>query len=212
MVLASILAEKGVFALPNLPFAKSDLTPFMSEETFNYHYEKHHKTYIDNLNNLIKGTDFEGKTLGEIILASVGKPEFVGIFNNSAQVFNHTFFWHCMKKNGGGEPTDKLLDKIKADFGGFAEFKTAFKNAGLTQFGSGWAWLVLNKNTGKLEVVKTLNAETPLTTSHLKPILTVDVWEHAYYIDYRNKRVDYLDIFIEKLINWEFATQNYENA
>jgi Fe-Mn family superoxide dismutase len=117
-----------------------------------------------------------------------------------------------MKKNGGGEPKGKLFEKIKEDFGGFEQFKTAFKNAGLTQFGSGWAWLVLNKNTGKLEVIKTLNAETPLTSSHLKLILTVDVWEHAYYIDYRNKRVDYLEIFIEKLINWEFAIQNYENA
>jgi Fe-Mn family superoxide dismutase len=212
MVLSSILAEKGVFELPKLPFAKSDLSPFMSEETFNYHYEKHHKTYVDNLNNLIKNTDFEGKTLGEIIVKSFEKKEFIGVFNNSAQVFNHTFFWHCMKKNGGGEPIGKLSSKIKEDFGGFTEFKTAFKNAGLTQFGSGWAWLVLNKNTGKLEVMKTLNAETPLTQAHLKPILTVDVWEHAYYIDYRNKRVDYLDVFIEKLINWDFANENYENA
>jgi Fe-Mn family superoxide dismutase len=212
MILAGILAENGTFNLPSLPFGKTDLAPLMSEETFNFHYEKHHKTYIDNLNNLIKGTAFEGKTLGEIITLSAGKPEFAGVFNNSAQVFNHTFFWHSMKKNGGGEPTGKLLEKIKQDFGGFTEFKTAFKTAGLGQFGSGWAWLVLNKNTGKLEVVKTANAETPLTTAHLKPLLTVDVWEHAYYIDYRNKRVDYLDVFIEKLINWNFVLENYENA
>jgi Fe-Mn family superoxide dismutase len=203
MILPTILAEKGVFTLPALPFEKSDLAPFMSKETFEYHHEKHHKTYIDNLNNLIKGTEFEGKTLGEIILSSKD-----GIFNNAAQVFNHTFFWHSLKKNGGGAPSGKLLALIEASFGSFEAFKTAFKNAGLTQFGSGWAWLVLNKESGKLEVIKTPNAETPLTKSNLKPVLTADVWEHAYYIDYRNKRADYIDIFLNNLVNWDFASQN----
>lgn len=208
MILHDILNEKGIFTLPKLPFGKSDLGSFMSVETFDFHYEKHHKTYIDNLNNLIKGKELEGKTLKEIILASHKKPELAGVFNNSAQVFNHTFFWHSMKKNGGGEPKGELLNKINESFGDFAKFKEAFKNAGATQFGSGWAWLVLNKNTGKLEVMKTPNAETPITEAHLTPLLTADVWEHAYYIDYRNKRVDYLDVFINHLINWDFVLEN----
>ena len=198
-----ILSEKAPFKLPILPFAKNDLEPLMSKETFDYHFEKHHKTYIDNLNNLIKGTDFESKNLGEIILSSSG-----GIFNNSAQVFNHTFFWYSMKKNGGGLPSGEIASKINESFGSFESFKTEFKNAGLTQFGSGWAWLVLNKTTKKLEITKTSNAETPITNPNLTPLLTVDVWEHAYYIDYRNKRADYLDIFINQLINWNFVNNN----
>jgi superoxide dismutase, Fe-Mn family len=198
-----ILLEVASFKLPALPFSKDALSPLMSEETFNYHFEKHHQTYINNLNNLIKGTEFETKNLGEIIKTSQG-----GIFNNAAQVFNHTFFWYSMKQNGGGVPTGKMLDLINSSFGSFETFKTEFKNAGLTQFGSGWAWLVFNTSSEKLEIVKTANAETPITNSILKPLITVDVWEHAYYIDYRNDRGTYLETFINKLINWDFALNN----
>ena len=205
-VLLSILSESGVFKLPNLPYEKKDLSPFMSEETFDFHYEKHHKTYIDNLNNLTKGTEFEGKNLGEVITTSYNKN--AGIFNNAAQVFNHTFFWHSMKKNGGGLPTGKILDLISVAFGTFDEFKQAFKNAGLTQFGSGWVWLVFNKSAKKLEIIKTPNAETPITNPNLIPIITADVWEHAYYIDYRNRRADFLETFLANLVNWDFANKN----
>jgi Fe-Mn family superoxide dismutase len=211
MIVEKILQEKAPFQLPTLPFGKTDLMPFMSSETFEYHHEKHHKTYVDNLNNLIKETPFASKTLGEIILETAGKTEFAGIFNNAAQVFNHTFFWNSMKKNGGGQPDAKLIELINKSFGNLENFKAEFKKTGIAQFGSGWAWLVLNKETGNLEIKKTPNAETPLISKNLTLLATADVWEHAYYVDYRNKRMDYLDIFLNNLINWDFINQNIGN-
>lgn len=205
-IILEILSESGEFKLPSLPYNKDSLVPFVSVETFDFHYEKHHKIYIDNLNNLIQNTEFKGKKLHEIIMLSFGQNP--AVFNNSAQVFNHTFFWHSMKKNGGGMPTGKIADLISSAFGSFDEFKIAFKNGGLSQFGSGWVWLVFNKSIKKLEILKTPNAETPLTNSNLIPIITADVWEHAYYIDYRNKRADFLEAFLTSLINWDFANQN----
>ncbi|WP_240007307.1 superoxide dismutase [Pseudaquidulcibacter saccharophilus] len=191
------------FELPALPYADDALEPHYSANTFSYHHKKHHNTYVVNLNNLIKDTEFEGKTLVEIILASAGKNP--GVFNNSAQVWNHTFFWNSMSPNGGGAPTGAIADKIAADFGSYDNFVTEFKNAGATQFGSGWAWLVLGTD-GKLKVTKTPNAETPLTAGE-KPIITCDVWEHAYYLDYQNLRPKFLEVFLEKLVNWEFANE-----
>jgi Fe-Mn family superoxide dismutase len=194
--------------LPNLPYGKKDLEPFISENTLNFHHGKHHQTYVTNLNNLISGTDLEEKSLEEIIDIS-RKNNQSGIFNNAAQIWNHTFYWHSMKKNGGGKPSGKLLAKIEGDFGSFEKFIEEFKAAGATQFGSGWAWLVSDEN-GKLQVVKTLNAETPLGTN-LKPLITMDVWEHAYYLDFQNARPKYIETFLNNLINWDFALENLEN-
>jgi Fe-Mn family superoxide dismutase len=194
--------------LPNLPYDKKDLEPFISENTLNFHYGKHHQTYVTNLNNLISGTDLEGKSLEEIIDIS-RKNNQAGIFNNAAQIWNHTFYWHSMKKNGGGKPEGKLLAKIEEDFGSFEKFTEEFKVAGATQFGSGWAWLVADEN-GKLQVVKTLNAETPLGTN-LKPLITMDVWEHSYYLDFQNARPKYIETFLNNLVNWDFALENLEN-
>lgn len=191
------------FELPALPYADDALEPHYSANTFSFHHKKHHNAYVVNLNNLIKDTDFEAKTLVEVILASAGKN--AGVFNNSAQVWNHTFFWNSMAPNGGGAPTGAIADKIAADFGSYENFVTEFKNAGATQFGSGWAWLVLGTD-GKLKVTKTPNAETPLTAGE-KPIITCDVWEHAYYLDYQNLRPKFLEVFLEKLVNWDFANE-----
>lgn len=188
--------------LPALPFAKDSLAPHMSPETFDFHYSKHHKAYVDNLNKLIPGTEFEKLSLEEIVKKSSGP-----IFNNAAQVWNHTFFWNCLSPNGGGEPSGALADAIKRDFGSFAAFKEKFTETAIKTFGSGWAWLVLNKNTGKLECVSTSNAGCPLTEGH-KPLLTVDVWEHAYYIDYRNNRAGFVETFF-KIANWKFAAENF---
>lgn len=192
------------FTLPELPFAKDALEPHMSAETFSFHYDKHHNTYVVNLNKLIAGTEFENKSLEEIIKTSSG-----GIFNNAAQVWNHTFFWHSLSPNGGGMPTGELADKIREDFGGFDKFKEEFATAGATQFGSGWAWLVLDN--GKLKIEKTPNAETPLTKGQT-PLLTLDVWEHAYYLDFQNRRPDFISTFLDKLANWEFAAENFAKA
>ncbi|CNK73800.1 superoxide dismutase [Fe] [Yersinia alsatica] len=188
------------FELPALPYAQNALEPHISAETLEYHYGKHHNTYVVNLNNLIKDTEFAAKTLEEIIKTSSG-----GIFNNAAQVWNHTFYWHCLSPNGGGEPTGKVDDAIKQSFGSFAEFKAQFTDAAVKNFGAGWTWLV-KKADGTLAIVSTSNAATPLTTSD-KPLLTVDVWEHAYYIDYRNARPKYLENFWA-LVNWSFVEQN----
>ncbi len=188
--------------LPELPYGKGDLAPHITEKTIDFHYGKHHKTYVTNLVKLIEGTELENEALENIIKKTVGDKAKAGIFNNAAQVWNHTFYWHSMKPNGGGSPTGQIAEKIKADFGSYEKFVEEFKNAGLTQFGSGWAWLVLKDN--KLQVTKTANADTPLAHG-LKPLLTADVWEHAYYLDYQNKRADYLDVFIKNLINWDFA-------
>ncbi len=193
-----------VFTLPPLPFEKDALEPHMSAETFSFHYEKHHNTYVVNLNKLVEGTEFADKSLEDIIKSSNG-----GIFNNAAQVWNHTFFWNSLSPKGGGMPTGALAEKITQDFGSFDKFKEEFSAAGATQFGSGWAWLVLEN--GKLKVEKTPNAETPLTKNQT-PLLTIDVWEHAYYLDFQNRRPDFIATFLDKLVNWEFAAQNYEKA
>ncbi|WP_417448882.1 superoxide dismutase [Kordiimonas sp.] len=198
------------FELPKLPYAQDALEPHISAETLGFHHGKHHNAYVTNLNGLVEGTEFEGKSLEQIMIATAGKSDKAGIFNNAAQVWNHTFYWHSMSPNGGGEPTGELAEKIKADFGSFSDFVDAFKKAGATQFGSGWAWLVVGKD-GKLDVVKTPNAECPLTDG-LKPLLTMDVWEHAYYLDYQNRRPDYIDTFLGKLVNWQFAATNYSAA
>ena len=193
------------FELPKLPYDKNALAPHISENTINFHYGKHHQAYVTNLNNLIAGTDLEGKSLEEIIKISAADKTKAGIFNNSAQVWNHTFYWHSMKPNGGGKPSGEVLQKIEESFGSYENFVTEFKQAGATQFGSGWAWLVLDG--GKLKVTKTLNAETPLTTA-AKPLMTMDVWEHAYYLDFQNARVNYIDTFLNHLVNWDFVAQN----
>ncbi|MDN0112938.1 superoxide dismutase [Fe] [Yersinia mollaretii] len=188
------------FELPALPYAQNALEPHISAETLEYHYGKHHNTYVVNLNSLIKETEFAGKTLEEIVKTSSG-----GIFNNAAQVWNHTFYWHCLSPNGGGEPTGKVADAINQSFGSFAEFKAQFTDAAVKNFGAGWTWLV-KKADGTLAIVSTSNAATPLTTND-KPLLTVDVWEHAYYIDYRNARPKYLENFWA-LVNWSFVEKN----
>ena len=183
--------------LPPLPYAKDALAPIISAETIDYHYGKHHQTYVTNLNNQIKGTEFENLPLEEIIRKSSG-----GMFNNAAQIWNHTFYWNCLKPNGGGEPSGKLADAINAAFGSFAAFKEQFTNTALTTFGSGWAWLV-QRADGSVALVSTSNAATPLTGSD-KALLTCDVWEHAYYIDYRNARAKYVEAFWN-LVNWDFV-------
>lgn len=191
--------------LPSLPYEASALEPFISANTLGFHHGKHHQTYVTNTNNLIKGTDLEDASLEKIVLASANNAEKVGLFNNAAQVWNHTFYWNSMKKGGGGAPSGAIAKKIEEDFGSYDAFAEAFKNAGLTQFGSGWAWLVLKD--GKLQIMKTANGDTPMAHG-LIAILTVDVWEHAYYLDYQNKRADYLDVFLKNLVNWDFANAN----
>jgi Fe-Mn family superoxide dismutase len=190
------------FELPALPYAKDALAPHISAETIEYHYGKHHQTYVTNLNNLVPGTEFEGLTLEEIVKKSSG-----GIFNNAAQVWNHTFYWNCLSPNGGGAPTGGLANAIERTFGSFDKFKEEFAKCAVTTFGSGWAWLVKNAN-GSLELVSTSNAGCPLTAGQT-PVLTCDVWEHAYYIDFRNLRPKYLEAFWS-LVNWEFASANYD--
>lgn len=187
--------------LPPLPYATDALEPHMSKETFEYHYGKHHQAYVTNLNNLIKGTEFENASLEDIVRRSQG-----GIFNNAAQVWNHTFFWNCMKPNGGGKPSGALAKAIDAKWGSFEAFKEAFTKSAVGNFGSGWTWLV-GKSDGSVDIVNTSNAATPLTGSD-KPLLTVDVWEHAYYIDYRNARPKFVETFLNNLVNWEFAEKN----
>ncbi|MEN9226523.1 MAG: superoxide dismutase [Thermostichus sp. HHBFW_bins_43] len=190
------------FELPALPYASDALQPYMSAETFSFHHGKHHAAYVTNLNKLIEGTDLAGKSLEEIIKATFGDPAKAGIFNNAAQVWNHTFFWESMKPGGGGAPTGAIADKINADFGGYDQFAEAFKTAAATQFGSGWAWLVLDNGT--LKVTKTPNAENPLVHGQT-PLLTLDVWEHAYYLDYQNKRPDFISAYLEHLVSWDAA-------
>ena len=190
--------------LPPLPYAKDALQPHISQETLEYHYGKHHQAYVTNLNNLIKGTEFENASLEDIIKKSSG-----GIFNNSAQVWNHTFFWNCMTPNGGGKPTGAMLARLDEDLGGYEKFAEEFKAAATTQFGSGWAWLVLDN--GKLRIIKTGNADLPMAHG-LTALLTVDVWEHAYYLDYQNRRPDFVQAFLDHLVNWDFVAQNLAAA
>ena len=187
--------------LPKLPYAKSALAPYISEETLEFHYGKHHKAYVDNLNKLIKDTTFVDLSLEETIMRSSG-----GIFNNAAQVWNHTFYWHCLTPKSEGEPSGKLADALTKKFGSIEEFKKQFTQAAVTVFGSGWAWLVKNQ-AGELEIIQTSNAGTPMQ-QHKKALLTCDVWEHAYYIDYRNARPQYVDEFW-KIVNWEFMADNF---
>ncbi|HEY9164403.1 MAG TPA: superoxide dismutase [Magnetovibrio sp.] len=194
------------FELPALPYAKNALEPHISANTFDFHHGKHHNAYVVNLNGLVKDTPMESQSLEEIMKATAGDASKAGIFNNAAQVWNHTFFWNSMKPNGGGKPTGAIAAAIDAAFGDYDKFKEAFKTAGMTQFGSGWAWLVAKD--GKLEIVKTPNAECPLTNGYT-PILTCDVWEHAYYLDFQNRRPDFLEAFLNNLVNWDFANANF---
>jgi Fe-Mn family superoxide dismutase len=188
--------------LPELPYPKDALAPYVSEKTLEFHYGKHHNAYVVNANKLLEGTDLAQEAPETIIKKTAGDSSKVGIFNNVAQAWNHAFYWRCMKPGGGGLPTGAIAQKINADFGTYQKFCDEFKNAGATQFGSGWAWLALKD--GRLQVTKTSNADTPIAHG-LKPLLTVDVWEHAYYLDYQNRRVDYLQAFVDKLINWDFV-------
>ncbi len=194
-----------MFTLPPLPFAENALEPVISANTLSFHYGKHHKTYVDNLNNLVKGTEYESASLEKIINETAGKADKAPIFNNAAQVWNHTFYWNSLRGNGGGKPTGKLAEMIDASFGGYDNFKKEFSATSVSQFGSGWGWLV--QEGGALKIVKTPNAEVPFTKGQ-KPLLTIDVWEHAYYLDHQNKRPAYVDAVIDKLLNWDFAARN----
>ena len=195
--------------LPPLPFDYGDLEPFMSSQTLHLHHDKHHLAYVTNYNNLVRGTELDDRSLEDVIKAVAGDASKVGIFNNAAQVWNHTFFWNCLKRGGGGTPTGALLAKIEADFGSFDKFAETLKNAALTQFGSGWAWLVLED--GRLSVTKTANADTPLAHGQTA-LFTVDVWEHAYYVDYQNRRGDFVTAVLNNLANWEFVAEQLARA
>ena len=195
------------FELPKLDYSKSDLSPIMSEETLDLHHGKHHQTYITNLNNFVKDTDLAKVSLEDIIKKTSKDSSKVGIFNNASQHWNHILFWKCMKPNGGGKMPGKLEKKIVEDFGSVDQFKKDFIQAGVTQFGSGWAWLSIKE--GKLIISKTANALNPLING-MKPILGCDVWEHSYYVDYRNRRPEYLNAFYDKLINWEFVSSQLD--
>ncbi|MDD5060276.1 MAG: superoxide dismutase [Candidatus Omnitrophica bacterium] len=190
--------------LPELPYDKAALGPYISAKTLEFHYVKHHAGYVKKLNGLVKGTPLAEETLENIIKKTAKDASQSAIFNNAAQVWNHSFYWQGMKKGGGGIPSGAIVDKIKADFGGYDKFIEEFKKAGLGQFGSGWAWLVVKD--GKLAVMKTSNADTPIAHG-IKPLLTIDVWEHAYYLDYQNKRGDYIDAYVKNLINWDFVNK-----
>jgi superoxide dismutase, Fe-Mn family len=207
MAFSNIANQKAYpFALPVLPYDKNDLLPHMSSETFEYHHEKHHAAYVSNLNKILEDKqDIQTMSLEDLIMMS-HKESIAPIFNNAAQVWNHSFFWHSMKKNGGGSPEGELLELIERDFVSFEKFSEGFIQSGISQFGSGWVWLVRDPS-GKLKIVKTSNAELPITSGD-KPLICCDVWEHAYYVDYRNKRPDFLSVFLKNLVNWEFAESN----
>ena len=198
-----------MFTLPPLPYPDTALEPVMSANTISFHYGKHHKTYVDNLNNLAKGTEFENATLESVVNATAGKADKAPLFNNAAQIWNHTFYWHSLKHNGGGKPSGRLAQMIDAAFGSYDEFRKQFSATTVSQFGSGWGWLVVDGDA--LKVVKTGNAEVPFTKGQ-KPLLTIDVWEHAYYLDHQNKRAAYVDAVIDKLLNWDFAAENLAKA
>jgi Fe-Mn family superoxide dismutase len=198
-----------MFTLPPLPYPENALAPVISANTLSFHYGKHHKAYLDNLNKLVAGTEYESASLEKIITDTAGKADKTPIFNNAAQTWNHTFYWNCLKPNGGGKPSGRIAQMIESDLGGFEQFKKDFAQAGVTQFGSGWAWLVAEG--GKLKLVKTGNADNPLTKGQV-PLLTLDVWEHAYYLDYQNRRPDHLSAAIDQLLNWDFANENLARA
>jgi Fe-Mn family superoxide dismutase len=195
------------FELPSLPYASDALAPYMSSETLDFHHGKHHQTYVTNLNNLVKDSDMQDAPLEDIVIKSSKDASMAGIFNNAGQHWNHILFWQCMKPNGGGAMPSELENRISSDFGSVDQFKEAFVQAGTTQFGSGWAWLAIDN--GKLVVTKSANASNPLVEG-MKPILGCDVWEHSYYIDYRNKRPDYLKAFLDNLVNWEFVSSQLD--
>jgi Fe-Mn family superoxide dismutase len=192
-------------SLPPLPYAENALEPVISAKTLSFHYGKHHKTYVENANKLIAGTELADRPLEEIVTATAGKSDRIAIFNNAAQAWNHNFYWQSLKPNGGGDPPAALKHKIEESFGSVDAFKKELSASAVAQFGSGWAWLVLEGP--KLKIVKTANADTPIASGG-KPLLTIDVWEHAYYLDYQNKRADHVNAVIDKLLNWEFAAQN----
>lgn len=193
------------YVFPPLPYAQNALEPVILANTISFHYGKHHKGYIDNLNKLVVGTEFVGMPLEKIIIATAGKADKTAIFNNASQAWNHAFYWNSLTPNGGGEPPAALKTKIEVSFGSVDACKKELATAATTQFGSGWAWLVLDGD--KLKVIKTGNADSPLTQG-MKPLLTIDVWEHAYYLDYQNRRADYVNAVLDKLINWSFAADN----
>jgi Fe-Mn family superoxide dismutase len=190
--------------LPELPFSKDALEPYISARTLEFHHDKHHKAYVDNANKFLTGSPFEKENSEAIITKTANDPKQMSIFNNVAKAWNHSFLWNCMKQGGGKKPTGPIADRIMADFGSYEKFVEELKNAGATQFGSGWAWLALDGN--KLKVLKTPNAENPLIYG-MKPLLTIDVWEHAYYLDFQNRRPDYINAFVENLINWDFVNK-----
>jgi Fe-Mn family superoxide dismutase len=196
----------SIFKLPPLPYAENALEPYISTKTIGFHYGKHHQAYIDNINKLVQNTEFVKLSLEDIIKMSAGDSSKVSIFNNAAQAWNHTFYWKSMKANGGGSPGKKLADKIAASFASFDNFKKEFMEAAATLFGSGWVWLVVEGDS--LKIAKTANADNPLTKAQI-PLLTIDVWEHAYYLDYQNRRKDYIAAFVDHLINWDFAQENF---
>jgi superoxide dismutase, Fe-Mn family len=197
-------AEAPPFKLPELPYPETGLEPYISSRTLSFHHGKHHQAYVDNTNRLVKGTDMAGLSLEEVVKRSSALKD-KGIFNNSAQAWNHAFYWKCMKPKGGGTPTGKLSESLSSAFGSYESFKEAFSRAAATQFGSGWAWLVLDGNSFK--VMSTANADTPLAEGK-RPLLTIDVWEHAYYLDYQNRRADYIRDFLDHLVNWDFVSKN----
>ncbi len=202
---STVPGAASLHSLAPLPYAENALEPIITAKTLSFHYGKHHKGYVDNLNRLIADTEYADLTLEKIVTSTAGKPERTAIFNNAAQAWNHTFYWKSMKPNGGGEPPAELKQKIETAFGSVDACKKELASAAVAQFGSGWAWLVLDG--GVLKVVKTANADIPMTLG-FTPLLTIDVWEHAYYLDYQNRRVDYANAVLDKLINWEFALQN----
>jgi superoxide dismutase, Fe-Mn family len=197
------------YELPALPYDYTALEPCITKSTLEFHHDKHHAAYVNNYNAAVKDTPMDSMSIEEVIKATAGNAAQAGIFNNAAQAWNHSFYWNCMKPSGGGTPSGALAEKIKADFGSFDDFVTEFKKAGATQFGSGWAWLVLDNGT--LKVTKTSNAENPITSGQI-PLLTMDVWEHAYYLDYQNRRPDYISDFLGKLVNWDFVAANLAAA
>jgi Fe-Mn family superoxide dismutase len=199
------VAEAAPFVLPPLPYGEDALAPVISANTVSFHYGKHHRGYLDNLNKLIAGTEYADLPLEKIVTITAGNPEKAAIFNNAAQTWNHSFYWQCLRPKGGGEPPAALKRKIVTAFGSVDACKKELATAAATQFGSGWAWLVLEGD--KLKVMKSANAETPLAKG-MKPLLTIDVWEHAYYLDYQNRRADYVNAVLDRLLNWEFAARN----
>ena len=204
LAMAQIKSEP--FILPALPYKEDALEPVISAKTLSFHYGKHHQAYVNKLNELTAGTEFAGMKLEDVIVKTAGLADKAGIFNNAAQVWNHTFYWSSLSPKGGGKPTGKIGEKIESDFGSYENFAKQFAEAGVGQFGSGWVWLV--EDGGVLKIVKTPNAENPMSQKKGKALLVIDVWEHGYYLDYQNRRGDYLKMVIEKLLNWEFAAKN----